>query len=277
MINSRPIFVVGTGRCGTRSIFKMLSGTPSVEIHHEYDCTHLQKQAALHYMTQISDAALRQSLQESYGSAIFYSDAATWIDCSNKASWIMHQLHSLLPEARFVVLYRDGRKVVASFFNKLAQEIYDDESVGKLTRWLENPDKQPQPPAEKKYWWNIPQSNQDFVEDFPKYGQFQRICYHWQNCNQHIGLQLDQLPAEAWHCVKLEDITSDKSKLFSLLEFMEVPFQDEYFEALQTPQNVFFPMDFQLTDVQLEMFNAICTPMMQQLGYSGSESYVVHY
>ena len=149
MINSRPIFVVGTGRCGTRSIFKMLSGTPGVEIHHEYDCTHLQKQAALHYMTQISDAALRQSLQESYGSAIFYSDAATWIDCSNKASWIMHQLHSLLPEARFVVLYRDGRKVVASFFNKLAQEIYDDESVGKLTRWLENPDKQPQPPAEK--------------------------------------------------------------------------------------------------------------------------------
>jgi Sulfotransferase family len=273
---TRPIFVVGTGRCGTRSIFKMLSGTKDVEIHHEFDCTHIQRQAALHYMKRISDQELENSLQDTYGSAICYSNASTWIDCSNKASWIMQCLYSLFPEVRFVVLYRDGRKVVGSFFNKLAEEIYDDESVGKLTRWLANPD-EPQPPPEKKYWWNIPQKQQAFADDFPQFNQFQRICYHWQNCNHHIGKQLDKLPRHTWHCAKLEDITSDRNRLQSLLDFMGVPFEDAYFEALQTPQNVFFPMDFQLTSDQLALFNPICTPMMEQLGYSGSESYVVQY
>jgi hypothetical protein len=277
MDNTRPIFIVGTGRCGTRSLFKMLSGTPGVEVHHEFDCTHLQRQAALHYMQQISDGELHNSLEESYGSAIFYSEAQTWIDCSNKASWIMVQLLSRFPDARFVVLYRDGRKVTSSFYNKLALEIYDDESVGKLTQWLTQQSEQPLPPPEKKYWWNIPRQGQPHAEEFPAFNQFQRICYHWENCNRFIGTQLEELPSDTWHCVKLEDLTSDQKTLASLLEFVEIPYQEAYFEALQTPQNVFFPMDFQLTEEQLFMFNDICTPMMQKLGYSGMESYVVQY
>lgn len=275
--DTRPVFVIGSGRCGTRSIYKMLSGTPGVEIHHEFECTHIQRAAALYAMGKMPRDELKLALTDVYGGALFYSNDPVWIDCSNKASWTIDVLHELFPTARFVVLIRDGRKVVASFFNKLSQEIYDDESVSKLAGWLAAPENVPRPPPEKKYWWNIPQPGQPFAEEFSSFNQFQRICYHWQRCNQEIMTQLRRLSVDSWHTAKLEEISTDVDRLKAAIDFMGLPYDPAYFEALQTPQNVFFPMDFQLNKEQQVLFDEICSPMMQELGYSGTASYVVQY
>ncbi len=277
MPDSRPVFIVGTGRCGTRSLYKMLAGTAGVEIHHEYDCTNIQKMAALHYMGEISTDTLKAFLETVYGAALEYTDATLWIDSSNKASWIIRTLHELYPDARFVLLLRDGRKVVSSFFNKLAAEIYDDSSVSKLSGWLADPGGRLPPPPEKKYWWNIPRPGQPFHDEFPGYNQFQRICYHWVNCNRFVLEQFAGLPPSSWIQVKLEEICQDMASLQVLTDFIGLPFDTSWFEALQTPQNVFFPMDFQLTDHQLTQFRDICEPMMERLGYAGTDSYVVRY
>lgn len=55
-----PIFVVGSGRSGTRAIYKLLSGTEGIEIYHEYVCTHIQQYAALYYMRLISKEEVKQ-------------------------------------------------------------------------------------------------------------------------------------------------------------------------------------------------------------------------
>ena len=55
MSNIQPVFIVGTGRSGSRSIFRMLSGSENLEIHHEYCCTHIQKYSALYHMGLISE------------------------------------------------------------------------------------------------------------------------------------------------------------------------------------------------------------------------------
>ena len=34
MINTQPIFIIGTGRSGTRNLFKTLSGVDDIEIFH---------------------------------------------------------------------------------------------------------------------------------------------------------------------------------------------------------------------------------------------------
>ena len=124
MKNTQPVFVIGTGRCGTRAIYKMLLGTPGVEVHHEYLLTHIQQLAALYSMGISSRGDAQQALELLYGAAVELSDAAIWVDCSNKASWLIEPLRDIFPNARFVVLYRDGRKVTSSFFHKLAAEVY---------------------------------------------------------------------------------------------------------------------------------------------------------
>ncbi len=272
-----PIFVVGSGRCGTRTIFKLLSGIPTIEIHHEYVCTHVQPLAAMYFMNKISKEEVKRELMKLHGSAIFYSRDEYWVDCSNKLSWIIQPLLELFPKAKFVHLVRDGRKVANSFFHKLPDEMYDQDSVGVLTEWLKNKNGTPMPPPEKKYWWNIPQPGQPFAEEFPHFDQFQRACYQWVEANRVIIESLQSIPEEQKLFVRLEELTKNRQILKQFLAFFGVEYEEHFFEYLQTPQNVIFPMDFKLTDEQRRQFEKIGGEMMQRLGYVEMEEYIVEY
>jgi hypothetical protein len=212
-----------------------------------------------------------------HAAAVHYSQAAYWVDCSNKLSWIIEPLLEVFPRARFIHLTRDGRKVAGSFFNKLAPEVYDDESVAALMAWLKDP-RLPEPPPEKKYWWNVPQPGQPFHAEFPSFDQFQRICYHWREVGRVIGESFTSVPESQRLTIKLEDITADRAALTRLLSMVGLEFREPLFEALQTPQNVFFPMDFMLTGEQLAQFKAIAGDTMSALGYDvDSPMYEVKY
>jgi len=275
--NTTPVFVVGSGRSGTRMIFKLLSGIPIIEIYHEYLCTHIQPYTALYYMQIITEDEAEQKLKELYGSAIYYSKAKYWVDCSNKLSWVIELLFELFPSAKFVNLLRDGRKVASSFFHKLSNEMYDDESVRIMQKWLSNRDKLPIPPPEKKYWWNIPQPGQPFHNDFKNLNRFQRCCYQWVESNRIILDSLEKVPEEQKLFVKLEELTNNRETLRQFLKFFDVEYEEHYFEFIQVPQNVIFPMDFKLTDEQMEQFEQIAGSMMEKLGYAGTEEYGVDY
>jgi sulfotransferase family protein len=271
-----PYFLVGSGRSGTRTIFKLLSGVPGLEVHHEFVCTHIQQIAALYYMGLMPRAELLAKLRDLHGGAIFYTSADRWMDCSNKLSWIIEPLLEMFPNARFIHLARDGRKVANSYFHKLSDEMYDDESVAIVQRWLADRSL-PMPPPEKKYWWNIPQPGQPWHAEFPRFNQFQRACYQWAEANRAIVEQLARVPAGQRHFVRLEELVSDRGVLRGLLDFIGIPFEEHFFEFLQTPQNVIFPMDFKLTGEQQVEFDRIGGGMMERLGYANTEEYEVNY
>lgn len=272
-----PLFIVGSGRSGTRMIFKLLSGIPEIEVHHEYLCTHIQQVAALYYMQIMSKDEIKQKIKELHAAAIYYSQAKYWVDCSNKLSWIIEPLIELFPNAKFVNLVRDGRKVANSFYQKLGPEMYDDESVRIVQIWLNNRDDLPMPPPEKKYWWNIPQKGQPFADKFSQFNRFQRCCYHWVEANRVIRESFKKVPQEQQLTIKLEDLTEDKNILKIFLSFFAIEYDESFYDILQTPQNVFFPMDFKLTDEQKLQFNEIAHAMMKELGYAGKPEYTVKY
>jgi hypothetical protein len=276
-VDTIPYFVVGSGRSGTRTIFKMLSGIPSLEIYHEYVCTHIQQVAALHFMKILGKDEVKRRIRELHASAIYYSSAARWVDCSNKLSWIIEPLLELLPKARFVHLVRDGRKVANSYFHKLTDEMYDDESVRIMREWLADREQRPLPPPEKKYWWNVPQPGQPFAEEFPRFDQFARACYQWVEANRVILDALRSVPPEQQLFVRLEDLTTRREEVQRFLAFFGLPYEEHFFEFLQTPQNVIYPMDFRLTPEQNNQFDTIATDMMDRLGYGGTEEYTVRY
>jgi len=274
-----PVFVIGSGRSGTRTIFKLLSGIEGLEIHHEYCCTHIQPVAARYAMGCSDIDETIAVLQSLHGAAIDWSHADTWIDCSNKLTWVVEPLMRLFPEARFVNLVRDGRKVANSFFHKLPDEMYDDRSTAILRRWLDDPDNAPMPPPEKKYWWNIPVDGMPFADEFPRFGQFERAVYHWVESNRVAAESLStHVPADQQLTLRLEDLVAERSTLEAFCEFLGIPCDDSYAEFLETPQNVIYPMDFGLDDAQRSQFAAIAAPMMQQLGYDlDTKEYTVVY
>lgn len=272
-----PVFILGSGRSGSSMMAKLLSGIPDIEVHHEYLCTHIQQVGAMYYMQLMDMQETKQKIEKIHGSAIYYSKAKYWIDCSNKLSWIIQPLFELFPNAKFINIVRDGRKVASSFYHKLNDEMYDDESVKIMQDWLNDRNNLPIPPPEKKYWWNIPQQGQPFYEDFPKFDQFQRACYHWREINRVILKSLENIPKDQQLFIRLEELASDRDVLKKFLGFIEVDYCEQFFELLQRPHNVGFPIDFKLTDIQLKQFNEIAYDMMDKLGYANTEEYSVKY
>jgi len=257
-------------------LHKALAATPGVEMHHEYMVHIVQPLAVKRYLGLIDEDEARRVLAGAHGAAVHYSRAAHWGDSSNKLSWLIPELAALMPEARFVHLVRDGRKVAGSYFHKLADECYDDRSTAILQAHLDDP-RLPAPPPEKKYWWPLPRRESADAARFRGFSQFARICWHWAEVNRVILEALDRLPPARRHFVRLEDLRENGDAVRGLYDFLHLPFRAADAAIFARPHNVNRPEDRLLTGDQRACFEAIAGLMQARLGYAGQPEYVVKY
>ena len=138
MINKKVIFILGSGRCGTFSFYKTLSKLNNIEAHHEFFFEPTLKIAALYQMKKISKNTVKNFLKKNHYFSIINSEKKIWVNACNALPWISDVLIEMFPDAKFIHLIRDGKKVVSSFYNKFNTEMYRDESVKKLNDYLKN-------------------------------------------------------------------------------------------------------------------------------------------
>ena len=274
---TRPIFIVSSGRSGTAMMEKLFSAFPQVEMHHEYMVQHVQPAAVKYYLGLIGFGEASHALRATHAASIYYSQHPIWGDASNKLSWMIPVLDRLFPNARFVHLVRDGRKVVSSYFHKLAGECYDDYSVAVLQRYYDSHGRLPAPPPEKRYWWPVPPRGHFQELDFITYTQFQRIAFHWAQVNRTITNHLEAITPERRHVVRLEDLVSRADARQDLLNFLGLPWDDRVMGLLNRPHNVNRPEDFPLSAEQSAQFNIIASDVMKQFGYDRRPEYRVAY
>lgn len=272
---TQPFFIVSSGRSGTAMLHKALAATAGVEMHHEYMVHIVQPLAVRRYLGVIDSAAATRVLAETYAAAVRCSEAAHWGDSSNKASWLIGELATLLPKAKFVHLVRDGRKVAGSYFRKLGDECYDDRSTEILQRFYDGACDAP--PPEKKYWWPVPRNDDPAAQTFRGFDQFQRIVWHWAEINRVIVDALDALPDARKLFVRLEDLQQSAQQVRALYGFLNLPYRDEHFAMFARPHNVNRPEDRLLDAAQRRQFDAIAGAMMATLGYADRREYVVKY
>jgi hypothetical protein len=270
--NTQIFFIVSSGRSGTAMLHKVLSSAGDIEMHHEYMVQITQKLAVQRYQGLIGADEATRILRDVYASAAHHTPARHWGDSSNKASWLIADLAALLPEAKFVHLVRDGRKVAGSYYRKLFAECYDDRSTAILQAYLDDPTNNPAPPPEKKYWWPIAADGA-----FRNYSQFERIAWHWGEVNRVIFDALAALPPERSYFARLEDLYISPSGVQGLSHFLNLPYRDEHFAMFARPHNVNRPEDEMLTPAQAARFEAIAGAMMARLGYADTQEYVVNY
>jgi hypothetical protein len=258
-------------------LHKALSSLDGVEMHHEYMVQIVQPLAVRRYLGLVDEAATRKILDETYGSAIFFSEHTHWGDSSNKLSWLIPDLADLLPQAKFVHLVRDGRKVAGSYFRKLGDECYDDRSTAILQAHYDDPHANPAPPPEKKYWWPVPLRGDPVAKDFRSFDQFARIAWHWAEINRVILDSFERLPSERTMFVRLEDLYASPRTAKALYEFVGISWLESHFSVFARPHNVNRPEDRLLDARERVRFDAIAGGMMSRLGYAEREEYVVNY
>jgi hypothetical protein len=270
-------FVVSSGRSGTAMLQKALSAADAVEMHHEYMVHIIQPLAVRRYMGLVSRSETLDLLRATYGAAVHYSQARHWGDSSNKASWLIPELAELLPDAKFIHLVRDGRKVASSYFHKLREECYDSHSTAVLQAFADDPATRFAPPPEKKYWWPLPKAGDPAERAFRRFDQFERIAWHWAEINRVILDSLTAL-APARRCfVQLEELLNSPDAVRALFGFLEIPCGDDISALFARPHNVNRPEDKLLDAQQRAQFEAIAAPMMTRLGYAERAEYVVNY
>jgi hypothetical protein len=274
-VSAKPFFIVSSGRSGTAMLHKALSAVPGVEMHHEYAVQITQPLAVKRYLGAVNDSQTRALLDETFGAAVRHTQGTHWGDSSNKLSWLVPDLAALFPEARFVHLVRDGRKVASSYFHKLGNETYDDRSNAALQAWYDGIGTAP--PPEKPYWWPVPRRDDPMAGPFRAFDQFQRICWHWAEINRVAMAALAALPADRTLFVRLEDLVQSPSLVRELFAFLGLPYTDSAFAAFARPHNVNRPEDRLLTPAQRACFEAIAAAMVERLGYADAPEYVVNY
>lgn len=276
-MTAQPFFIVSSGRSGTAMLHKALSAEAGVEMHHEYMVHITQPLAVRRYLGLADAAACLKTVRETHAAAAHYSAAALWGDSSNKLSWLIPELAEALPDARFVHLVRDGRKVAGSYFRKLGEECYDDRSTAILQAHYDDPARVPAPPPEKKFWWPVPRRGDPTATAFRTFGQFQRIAWHWAEINRVILESLSELPQARHMFVRLEDLHERPSAVRGLYDFLNLSYRDEAFAVFARPHNVNRPEDRLLDPAERVAFDAIAEPMMRRLGYADRAEYVVNY
>jgi hypothetical protein len=274
---TQPFFIVSSGRSGTAMLQKALSDIEGVEMHHEY-MVHIVQPLAVRRYLGLADAAVSKTiLAETHGAAVHYSSQKTWGDSSNKLSWLIPDLAEILPDAKFVHLVRDGRKVAGSYFRKLSDECYDDRSTEILQAHYDDPAKNPAPPPEKKYWWPVPKRGDPSRDAFRRFDQFARIAWHWAEINRVILDALAVLPKERSLFVRLEDLRENPGVAREIFEFMGLGWRERYFSAFARPHNVNRPEDRLLDQAEAQRFDAIAGGMLARLGYAERAEYLVKY
>jgi hypothetical protein len=274
---SAPVFIVSSGRSGTAMLVKALSSAQGVTMEHEYMVHLVQPLAVRRYQGLVEAKDAQDLLATTHGAAVLYAETPLWGDSSNKLSWLIPDLAALFPDARFVHLVRDGRKVASSYFHKLAAECYDERSTEILAAHLADPRRVPAPPPEKKYWWPQPRAGAPFAEEFGEFDQFQRICWHWAEINRVILRDLAQVADDRRLFLRLEDLRSDPSLVRKLFRFLDLRYRDEHFGIFARPHNVNRPQDTMLTTVQRASFRRLAGDMLQELGYAVRAEYAVSY
>jgi hypothetical protein len=270
-------FVVSSGRSGTAMLHKALSADGGVEMHHEYMVHIVQPLAVRRYLNLVDAAEAKRVLAQTHAAAIRYSEKEHWGDSSNKLSWLIPELAELLPQAKFVHLVRDGRKVAGSYFHKLGDECYDDRSTAILRAHADDPEGTPPPPPEKKYWWPLPRKDDPIAGTFASFDQFARIAWHWAEINRVILEALARLAPQQSLFARLEDLRGSRSAVRELYDFLNLRYRDEHFAMFARPHNVNRPEDKLLDEKQRAQFEMIAGRMLARLGYSSRAEYVVNY
>jgi len=276
-LSAIPFFIVSSGRSGTAMLAKAFGGEKAITIEHEYMVHLLQPLAVRRYRGLVGGEETRAVLKATHGAALHYAQTRFWGDSSNKLSWLIPDLAALFPDARFIHLVRDGRKVASSYFHKLAAECYDDRSTKILAAHLSAPEHTPAPPPEKKYWWPQPKASDPWADAFARFDQFERIAWHWSEINRVILQSLTAVPSNRCHFVRLEDLRSQPSKVESLFALLGLRYREKHFAVFARPHNVNRPVDTPLTREQTAQFTRIAQPMMERLGYAGHPEYAVNY
>lgn len=192
-------FVVSTGRSGTQTLAELLDRSPDCVCPHEPEPRLLMEAMQYLYGKLPHDEAVallrrtRPTIQtdKQYG------------ESHHHLSLMIPALHDAFPQAKFVWLIRDGRKMVASLYARGAYKGYRFSAT------------------EGGILWETTRIRGDRVGDMSTLtwwglSRFEKCCWHWDYRNRFSEQKLKECSCD-WMLIRLEELEARSGDLFEFL------------------------------------------------------------
>ena len=273
------VFVFGTGRCGTHTLWKLFESLPNTLSTHEgngtiragpaevigkpikmgemWECNAFLYHAANEVVfrrTFAPDQEMAALMERSFGnrSKLIEWCAAqglAYCDANPFAYNFIDYLQRKYPHAKFIHLVRDGYACVQSWFRR--ESTYPDHlpDLRNITWMLAKP---------------VPFASEPVHAAWHTLDRLQRISWFWSSVNANIIERFARIPSTNRLLVRIEDLTQET--LPPVLSFCGLP--QSYAPEALAPDNASSGPTVEWTQDNVRKFNELAGPMMRSLGYA---------
>jgi hypothetical protein len=195
---SMPVFVLSTGRCGTRLLSNIIgldpqyiiAHQPSPELSYMAGYVYHESKSKSNNSKMIADACRYETIRDAW------LTKKTYVETNNRITFFAPQLAEIYPQSKFIHLQRDVLDFVTSGYSRnwyTYEKIYDE---GRIT---------PHPLD------NIP---------WEEFSQVQKITWLWIETNRFIRNFMLNVSADRKFHISSSDLYTDQYKVHELLQFV---------------------------------------------------------
>ncbi|MEQ8842926.1 MAG: glycosyltransferase [Acidimicrobiales bacterium] len=192
------LFVLNTGRSGSRSIANVLSQHPELVCLHE-PLPRLIEETVSYRYGELPGEDLGEILKESRPAQI---DGRRYCESANRLSLAVPVLAEVFPDAQFIWMVRDGRDVVSSG----VQRGWFDPDRAKDTPW-------------ERHRLRGDRLHDVSEDEWAQWPPFRRVCWTWRRTNEIIGSDLASLDPDRVMRLRLEDMAD---RMDDVAEFLDI-------------------------------------------------------
>ena len=227
----KKVFVFGTGRCGSKTLYEIFKTVPLTHANHEgvwYD--RLGRKKSMGSFRDFNKIAFYRKNSNFYKKSyladqdekivramdrFFERRRKMMSDIEGKFNYIDINPYSYLfityiiknyPDAKFIHLVRDGREVVRSFHERTGTTYPNGVLEKDYTGWQSG---KPIPMTEDEHYYN-----------WKNYDRFKKICWFWNFVNKEIIRRLEPVRESNKMVLRLEDLSEDK--ISNILSFLKL-------------------------------------------------------
>lgn len=206
----RPVFVLGSPRSGTTYLGTLLSAIPGASYYFEPPI--LKYYARLVYQGEVSTRRARRLYSWVFRvlRLVAPGRGLRVIEKNPNHTWIAETLATFFPDARFVMIIRDGRDTALSLLEK---PWHREDSVGS-GRF--EPGGYPYGPYPHFY------IERDRCDEYSSTDDITRCAWVWRRHTEELLRLQKSLPPGSWHLLRYEELLTNPDRtLDELLSFLE--------------------------------------------------------
>ncbi len=201
-----PVFVLSTGRVGTKLLTNVLSSSSQFDVHHSSKpelITEGRRAYELYTRYPKDDGLINTALGSTVSAARdemlyqAYIYGSTYVETNNRISFLAPAIANYLPHSRFVHIYRHPGEFIRS---GIRRGWYCHESNHELGRIA-------------------PLVGSQYYDDWSDFSQIEKVAWLWNETNSFIEKFIEGIDQERCYVINFDDI-QDENVVSKLIGFL---------------------------------------------------------